>query len=316
MENILITLNKIIFLLILIFAGVLAKRFKLLSDAGEKDLSKLLVDLFWPALVFVSIAGSLNQKDIISNIHLPLFAFITCALGFLAGFIAIKILHYKDGHKKIFLYDCIMNNFIYLVLPFATVMIPGKGAGLLFIHNLGMIFILWTFGIFILKGNIKLKEIPKRLLSTGLIATILAILTVLLKINAHIPKLIFNVLDVMGKPTVPVAMIIAGASIYKLGKNALKFNTWNISLGLLRLIIIPGLLFILTYFLKVYFNLPRETIIIFMLVNIMPVSINSISLAIRFKSSPDLAAQAVVFTHLFALLTIPIYIIMIEKWLI
>ena len=105
METILTVFNKIVFLLLLTLAGILAKKFKLLSDHGEEDLSRLLVDLFWPALILFSITKNLNQQDILSNISLPLFAIITCITGFIIGSIIVKIFHYKEARKKIFLYD-------------------------------------------------------------------------------------------------------------------------------------------------------------------------------------------------------------------
>lgn len=316
MENILTILNKIFFLILLISAGVFAKKIKLISTEGEKDLSRLLVDFFWPAMIFASITGNLTADDILSNISLPVLAIITAVTGFAIGMIFLKITGFKDDRKKIFLYHTTINNFIYMVLPFAMSMIPGKGVGLLFIHNLGYLLVLWTLGISILKGSIGLKGCLKNLLSPGLISTMIAIIVVISGMNKYIPKMLHTTLSTIGKPTLAVAMIITGARIYKLGRHALKFDKWNILLGFLRLVLIPLILFIFALILKVYFNVSREVLIIFSLVNIMPVSVNSVSLAMRFKSSPELAAQGVVFTHLFSVVTIVLNLLLIEKFLI
>jgi predicted permease len=200
-----------------------------------------------------------------------------------------------------------------MVLPLAISFIPGQGAGLLFINNLGIFLMLFTLGIIILSGSLDLKIILSNLLSPGLIATVLAIIIVLTGLNNFIPKIGFDIFETLGSPTIPIAMIIAGGRIYSLGLNALKFNFWNISLGVLRLIIIPSILLSLSFLLKYLFNLSNDVLTIFMLVNIMPVSINSISMALSYKTSPDLASQGVIFTHIFSIITIPVFIVLMEN---
>lgn len=320
MQNLWFIFEKILYLFFLVLAGILAKKIRLISDRGEKDLSKLLVDLFWPSLIFVSITEKLTSQDILSNIMLPLFGILTCLTGLGVGLLSVKIFKFRDNRKRIFLYDSMINNFIYLVLPFAIFMIPGKGAGFLFIHNLGMILMVWTLGVYILKGGSTVSSggrstALKNLLSMGLISTVLAILVVLAGANKYIPSLAFSILNTIGGATLPVAMIIAGVNIYRLGRNALKFDVWNVSLGIVRLVVIPVVLLVFSLFLKNYCNFSRDFLLIFNLVNIMPVSINSVVLSIRFKSSPQLAAEGVVFTHLFCLLTLPVYLVLIQRWI-
>jgi len=97
----------------------------------------------------------------------------------------------------------------------------------------------------------------------------------------------------MGDPTLAIAMIVVGAQIYKLGKDAIKFNLNNILIAFNRLILIPFVLFLFSYLIKDYFS--KEIIGIFMIVNVMPVSVISVSMAIRYNSDPDLAAQNILF---------------------
>jgi len=78
---------------------------------------------------------------------------------------------------------------------------------------------------------------------------------------------------------------------------------------------VPGMLFVVSYYLPLYLNATRDAIVIFMLVNIMPVSVNSISLAVKCGSSAEYAAQGVVFTHVFAIATMTVFIVFIEQML-
>lgn len=314
MENIIIVVSKIFYIVMLFGSGILAKKFNMISDKGEEDLSKIFTDFFWPALIFYSITSKLNASDIINNISLPFLAILTGLVGLLFGFIFIKIFKFEEEEKKIFLFHSVFNNFSFMVLPFAILFLPEKGAGLLFISNTGFIILIWTLGVFILNANSTRREILLKLLSPGLIVTLISIIIVLLGLNKYIPDLAFDVTKTLGEPTITIAMLIAGARIYKLGINSLKFNLWNILLGFLRLVLIPAILFFVAVLLKKFFHLNKEVLLIFMLVNIMPVSINSVTMAISYKSNADLASQGVVFTHLFSIITVTVYVLLIQKF--
>ncbi|GAB1484902.1 hypothetical protein MASR2M78_37200 [Treponema sp.] len=71
----------------------------------------------------------------------------------------------------------------------------------------------------------------------------------------------------------------------KLGPKALEFDGWNISVGLLRNILIPGLLFM-------------------------------VALAHKDGPSPELAAEGVLFTHLLGVGSLLGYVYLIDRFLV
>lgn len=308
MEYFLLMFSKIMLLIVLISVGILLRCKGIITRLGMKDLSKLLVDVFWPALIFISIVKNLSPQDLIANIYLPLGAVITALTGTIIGIIVIKLNKWEGARKNIFLYHSTINNFVFMILPFAEFFIPGKGAGLLFIHNLGYIVILWTVGVALLTKTESFKDHAKSLLSPGLIATFAGILFVITGLADIVPKGAVDIFQILGNCTIPVAMIIAGGQIASLGREALKFDKWNMQLGFVRLIAVPVLLMVPSYFLMKYTSISREMLIIFMLVNLAPVSVNSVSMAIRFKADADLTAEGVVFTHIFSIFTMMFFL--------
>lgn len=307
--------EKVIYLILLIAIGMLIRHFGLLSDKGEKDLGKLLVDLFWPALIFSSITGTLNKTDIQGNALLPLMALLTCFTGLIIGVLFVLANRFSNEKKSIFLYHSLINNFVFMVLPFAITLLPAKGAGLLFLHNLGMILMIWLLGVPMLAGKYNFRKSMKQLLTPGLIITVLSILLVLTGLNVYIPTVVTDTIETTSGATIIVSLLVVGSQVYKMGGKALKFNAWNIQLALVRLVIVPLLLFGVALLLRRYTSVSRETLIIFTLVNSMPVSLNSVSLAVRFDSSPALATEGVVFTHLFSMVTILINVLLIRLFL-
>jgi len=310
MENITIVFEKIIYLILLIGCGVVIKKVNFISDKGVEDLSKIVVDFFWPALIFYQITATLNAPDIINNLSLPLFAALTGITGYLLGLLFVKIFRFQDDAKKIFLYNSTVNNFVFMVIPFVEIFFPKNGLGLLFVHNIGYILIIWTIGVSVFQEKFDFKKSIMGLLNPGFITTLIAIIITLSGLNKFIPKIAEETFKTMGTPTLAVSMIVVGAKIYNLGKEAFKFDLYNVLIGVNRLLIIPGILFLIALLLKNYF--PKEVLGIFMLVNVMPVSIISVSMALRFNSDANLAAQNIVSNHLISIFTIPAFIVLIK----
>jgi malate permease and related proteins len=315
MESAFIIFQKVMYIILLFVAGFIAKRFGLLSDKGEEDMSRIFIDIFWPSLIFFSITSKMTQSDIIANATLPFYGILTGLVGYFIALMFARIHKFQGDRKKIYIYHLMINNFSFMVLPLAIFFLPEKGAGMLFIHNLGYTVLLLSLGVIVMSGRYDFKSIFKSLLSPALIATVASIIIVLLGFNKYIPKLVFDVFETLGMPTVAMALLVAGARIYALGIKVVRFDTWNISLGVFRLIVIPGILFIISLVMKFYFNVSHDILVIFMLVNIMPVSINSVSLAMKYNTSADIAAEGVVFTHLFSIITVTLYILLMQKYL-
>ncbi|HBE02460.1 MAG: hypothetical protein A2096_13925 [Spirochaetes bacterium GWF1_41_5] len=298
---------NVFFLILLIGGGVAVKYFRLLREDAEKDLSSLLVNWFWPASIFYAVVTRLELNDLLQNYILPVSALITAVCGLVTGLAAVYIFRIKGSDRKIFLYHSVINNYVFIVIPFVDSMIPGKGRALLFVHNLGFIIIVWTLGISLLSpAGSRLNF--KTVFTPGLVVTLLAIAGALLSVKNFIPAVFFKAVGAMGEPTIPVSMILAGAQIYTLGAKAMRFDFWNILLGIIRLLIIPGILLILAFFLQRFISIPRETMLIFLLVNAMPVSIISVPLAKKFNVAPERAAEGVVFTHVWSLATVTFYL--------
>lgn len=303
-----LVLEKIGFIFVLIASGITLRGLGIITDEGKKSLSGILVNFFWPALIIFSITQRLDAGKVLAAWPLPVLALFTSLTGLVTGIAVSRLFKFSRDEKTIFLYHSLINNFVFMALPFVIAFVPKEGTGLLFIHNLGMIICIWTIGVALLKGSFSIKDTVRLIKVPGLVATIVAILLVLTGGNKYIPDFMNGILEAAGNATLPCAMIIAGAQIYNLGWKSMNFNKWNILLALTRLVIVPAILLVPALVLKHYSLVPDNMLIIFMIVNITPVSLNSVGLAIQFNSSADLAAEGVVFTHVFSILTISLYL--------
>ncbi len=306
-------IDKILYVLILMGSGILAKRLRLISDQGEKDISNLMMDIFWPAMIFHSITTTLTLDDILQNIWLPIISIVIHLVGYLVGLAFCRVAGHQGDRRKIFLFHASLNNFFLMALPFAQFFFPKRGTALLAVANLGSIIALWTLGVFIIVGNPGFKKTVRNICSPGLLATVGGVVFVFTGSNRLVPDLANEVLKVLGQPTMIIGMMVAGTQIYKLGLKALKFDAWNIQIGIVRNILVPGLMLGFALLLKGHMS--HEVLVMFMLVAVTPASVNSVTLAMKYNSAANLAAEGVIFTHILAIFTMVGYIALVEKLL-
>lgn len=302
--------DKIFFIIILMGCGVLAKKRRWVSDQGEKDISNLVMDFIWPCLIFSSIVTSLTAADILANLWLPVLSVVMHGAGLLIGLAVARYMGYYGEQKRIFLFHSAMNNFFLMALPFAEFFFPDKGAALLAVANLGSMISLWVLGPLIMTGNLGVRQTLANIFSPGLIATLAGIVFALAGWGRFIPDLIMRSIQLAGQPTLFLGLMVAGFQIYKLGRQALKFDTWNILVGLLRNIALPALMLLLALALRGHIG--RDSLTVFMLISVTPASVNSVTMALKFNSSPRLAAEGVLFTHVLAIGTMLGYVALTE----
>ena len=305
MDQIYGIIERILFVVLLISSGILAKKMKLVSDAGEKDLSILSVDFIWPAMIFSSIVTTLSAQDILSNLLLPFLSAGVHLVGFLVGIVICGFAGYSGDSKRMFLFHTTMNNFLGMALPLTLFFLPEKGAALLAVANLGSIIILWTLGVAVLAGNRGLRATLRSIFSPAMMAIIAGVACVFTGAGRLIPGFIMDCITTLGGPTLFIGLFVAGTQIYKLGRKALRFNGWSLLVGFSRTILIPGILFACAFLLRA--NVSRETLTIFLILSITPANVNSVTLAMKFNASAGLAAEGVVVTHVFGLVTMTVF---------
>lgn len=305
-------LEKILYIIIIMGTGILAKRRRWVSEQGERDITTLTMDFIWPCMIFSSVTTSLDAADVLANLWLPILSVAIHLVGLGLGLAVSRFMGYYGDRRRVFLFHAAMNNFLVMALPFAQSLFPGKGAALLAVANLGSMVCLWTMGVFLIAGNLGRRQTLKNIFSPGLVATLASILFVLTGVNRSIPGLITDVMRLVGQPTLFFGLFIAGTQIYKLGAKALKFDVWNILVGLLRNIVVPGLMLCLALALRGVVG--DDALVIFLIVAVTPASVNSVTLAVKYNSAPNLAAEGVLFTHLLAIGTMLGYVALIE-WL-
>jgi len=286
--------------------GYFLVRKKLFSLAGLEDLSRLVIQVIFPALI-------LNQmlRNFSFNLYpnwwvFPLISLGITVLGLGLGLGLIKLARLKT-HKLQLLSLVGFQNSGYLPLAMVASIFSGQQLNDIFIYIflflLGFDLAAWSLGIYMLTYDSQAKFKLKNIFSPPVIANLSALLLIALGLNKFIPFGALKPLEMIGNCTLPLAMIVVGGNVAlvhlkKIDKKAVFF----VLLG--KLIILPAL----GIWIVLKLGLPQLFGFLIVMQLAMP-SATSLSVIIRhYKREDVLISQGVFFSHIVSLLTIPVFL--------
>ncbi len=284
---------------IFVIGGFLRHK-KILLEQDITRLSKLVVDVLFPLMVFSSITKNFNPKQLNDLWIMPLAGFGIMAFGAVIGIFLKKGLRDKTPEKlATFHHYCAINNYVFLPIIILENLWGETYIPLLLIMTVGSTIGLWTIGVALLGGSH--KNVLKNILNMNLAAVVIAITIVMLKIP--IPALVTNISTKLGGAAVPLMLLFIGAAIYGT-PHLFKNKRDMIYLIFIRLIVLP---MIIVGVLKLL-HLPENIFRVIFIVSLMPVPVSSAVLTRRFGGDPDFAGQAIIVTTTASIVTIPIMI--------
>lgn len=286
--------------------GYILVRKNMLSHEGLGALSRLVIQVIFPALIFTQLLQNFNFNLYPNWWVFPLVSLVITASGVIVGLLLLKLIKLKS-HKLQFLSLVSFQNSGYLPLAMAASIFSGQEVANVFIYIflflLGFDLVAWSLGIYMLTYDKKIKFKLKNIFSPPVIANLAALAFIALGLNKFVPDSVFKPLQMLGNSTLPLAMIVVGGNIALVElSNIDKKTVFFILLG--KLIILPalGIWIVLKLGLGQIFGF----LIVMQLA--MP-SATSLSVIIRHYNKEDaLISQGVFFTHIFSLITIPLFL--------
>jgi predicted permease len=310
---------RLLSVFLMIGIGWLARRRRMIDADTTRNLSRLLTSFFYPALIFTSMTRNFDAAGLAGHWQLPVGAFLIMVLGFGIGLLVERFLvdpHSRQGHA--FLFQCTVNNYSFLPMPLALMLWGEAGVAGLIFSTLGPEVAVWTLGVYALSGRQLRRQTLRKLLNAPLLTMAATLVCILLRdaVPAGVAAAfsgpavqggrdaVVAALTLIGGATIPVAMIVAGSRMAELRVHHL-FSRLQVSVGLLRLVIIPAAAIGLILLLPLLTDVQR----ILCLVAIMPSAITSVVLSELYGADSEFAASSVLITHLFSLLTIPLWLL-------
>lgn len=292
----------------LLILGFLLRRWGVISQEADRSLMQLVIKVFYPCLFLNFIIGNEALYSAKNLILPPLVGFVTIVVGFIVGRTVAKMAGLERGKGlRTFAFCSGIYNYGYIPIPLIAVLFGDKETGgVLLVHNVGVEVAIWTVGIIMLGGSFT-GGLWKKLINPPLIAMCVGLSVNFSGAAPLIPSWVSNLIAMLGACSIPIGILLAGASIADLTKESDVFKEWKIpSFAILvRLIVLPAV-FILIALLLPWASDELKRVIVIQAA--MPAGILPIVLARHYGGETSVAIKVVVSTTIFSVITMPLWI--------
>lgn len=290
----------------IIGAGLGLRRVGWLTAEADSSLIKIVVNFFYPCLIFENVLANAALRDPSNLLLAPLVGFVTIAAGIGLSLWVGRSIGLSVGHGlRTFALAVGIYNYGYIPLPLMTSLFGKDSVGVLLVHNVGCEMAIWTVGILVLSG-LSLREGWRKLINPSVISLIVSVTLNLLKLGPSIPKAVFDVAHLCGVCAVPIALLLIGATLndYCAKPAALLDGKVGVLSCGLRLLALPVAFLVFARFLPCPVELKRVMIV----QAAMPAGVFSIVIAKHYGGQPLTAVRVVVATTAVGLLVIPLWL--------
>ena len=308
MENLILSFNVVLPLFLCISLGYFLKKIGMCDEKALNVINKMCFKVFLPIYLFQNI----YTTDLSAAFNAKLIAFAICGLiviFFVLMFLIPKI-ERENSRRGVLVQAMFRSNFALFGLPVALSLcgeeLIGPTSVLLGltvpVFNVLAVISLETFR----GGKPSVKKMLKGIVTNPLIiASVIGILFYFLKIQ--LPYGIEKSVTDLGRVATPLSLVALGGS-FTIGK--VKGYTKQLLLGVLgRLVVVPAIMIGL----GIVIGLRNEMLIPVMIMFGAPTAVSSFPMAQQMGGDGELAAELVVFSSGFAIVTIFLWTFLLKQ---
>lgn len=288
--------------------GFIIRRSGVLNEHANDVLTQLILYITLPALILFSLDIAFSFTLLVEFFWLVIMSiYVLVASIFLAIWMKRRS-HLPTQQRSVYEGLILFGNQGFIGYAVVFIIFGQEGIIYLTIFNICYLFLIWSYGIYLFSRNQGVVNWKQIFLNPGIVSTCIGLVVFLLPISW--PPVVSNGLEMVGKMTVPLSMLIIGSlianikigSLFSLLKNQ---SLWKIALA--KLIFIPLLLLPFAAI-----SVPPSLLFIAVIVSGMP-SAPTISLyAQKFGGDAFFASLGVMVTTLLCTITIPILYIVVD----
>ncbi|PHS18454.1 MAG: transporter [Blastopirellula sp.] len=295
--------------------GASARYVGWLNKEADSGLLKLIIRVLVPCLIFDKVVGNTAFDDS-SNIYLPpLFGFGSMAIGCLVAFVFGKMSGRwvgLDSKEKLYTFAVCIGIYNYGFIPIVLVnkLFEPETLGVLFLHNVGVEFGIWTLGVGLITGGLT-KGWWKHVLNPPAITIIVSLLVNAFKLQPYLPQVATDIITMLSTAAIPMMMLLIGATFFEQISGRKKEDLINKhSLGTAVLAIVLRIAVVPLLFLGAVMLLPASLQLkqVVLIEAAMPAAVFPLILTQHYGGSSLIALRVVISTTIIGLITIPLWI--------
>jgi len=291
-------------LLVMIAAGVIAAKGKMLDTHTNAKMSTMIVNIFNPMLILSSAAGAVGQVPLqrillVFGIALGMFLFFI-----LAGMVLTRFFSKDPVQRKIYQLMFVFSNLGFIGIPVVSSVLGAEYvvyvSQFLLIYNL----VFYTYGRTLMRGRFNLAAL-RSLINPGNIACVLAMVLVLA--NIQLPGFLHTAVDYLGGAASPLALVSVGFTLANANVKEIFGDKKLYLFTFLKLLVLPVVLLPFLRLLPVDDGLAAVCLVMFG----MPVGSMPLMLITERGLDGRTCTAAVIMSTILCVVTVPILVSLI-----
>lgn len=298
-----VLLGKMLIFVVLMVIGYLCVHTGYISKAFVADASKLTINVFLVASILNSVFDSEMQLGLGGLAKIIGIMSLMYAVSCLIAFAAAKLAKLPPDREPVFEMLTAIGNNMFIALPVVQQVYGAEGVFYVSMSSLPVNLLLYTYYVYRLtqgRGNtaFKLKDV----FSAPLAATVASL--VIFACRIPVPHVIRNVISSMSAATMPLSMLVVGASLGSIRFADAFRDKYAYVSGVLRIAVIPAAVYLVLKMIPMEPMLLKAAVII----AASPGAIVCTVLSVQYGRDYVFSSKAILLTTAVSMLTIPMWV--------
>ncbi|MCI8960004.1 MAG: AEC family transporter [Lachnospiraceae bacterium] len=300
MELTLITIEKIVEMFLILFAGVIASRVDIIDHQTNKRLSGLLLQVICPAMLFMSYQIEFRQERFLGLV-------LTAALGVASMAAAIVVIQFLVPDKgranaEIERLSAIYSNCGFIGIPLINGILGSEGVFYITAYITVFNLIIWSHGLALMTGSADIKTVVRQFIQPATIAIGLGIVCFLARIQ--VPSIVAEPMKMVGDMNTPLAMLVAGCNLAESNLLSALKRPRTYWISFLKLLAEPLLALLILAFVPVNLMVKLAVLV----ASACPTCAMGTMFALQYNRDSNYASELFAITTLLSLFTIPLVV--------
>ncbi|MGN1032252.1 MAG: AEC family transporter, partial [Intestinibacter sp.] len=307
MENLILSFNVVAPLFFMMVLGYFLKYIKMYDQHTLDIMNKVVFKVFLPVLLFYNVYTTDLGEAL--DVKLILYAASGVIILFILLVLIVPRLEKENPKRGVLIQGVFRSNFVIFGIPVAT-SIYGEGnvgtTAMLIATIVPLFNVLAVISLEIFRDSqINVKKIAKGVITNPLIvAAVIGIIFLL--IGIQLPTSVLSTVKDISKMATPLGLILLGASFSF--SDVKKYLNETIIIVIVKLIVVPAIMIPLSVFL----GFRGIALLTLTIIYGAPTGVSTFQMAKQMDGDSDLAAQIIVFTSFFCIVTMFIWIYILK----
>jgi len=307
-----IVFQSIVLISFMIFIGALLSKTFTFNDDTRQLLISLIVNVAMPSIILSSIFNVEINSETFKMVAIVFGVSILTNVGGIGlGWVLANLFYKKSNKKREIAILSGLGNTGFIGIPLCAVLLGPEGALFAAIFDAGVDFTIWTVGVLMLQKNSKFSfQTLKAMVNIPTIAIVFGLTAAYF--NYRPPTLFIQLSNQLAALAAPLAMFYIGILVMTLQRSRVRVAGPKVWLPItVKLILLP-LSVALVIGLVSFEPVVIQTILI---QSMMPTLTLASILFAKYSADEDIGAISTVLSTIFALLTIPLLIYLMNLFI-